>query len=128
MAKLKIDDLQRIKEKVRKTTLLREGAGRVKVTVHMGTCGIAAGARKVMAALIDEIEKSDVQDVLLTTSGCAGLCSREPMATVEMLGQPPVKYVDLTDEKIRKVFREHVLDGRVVDEYALAVGSERVSF
>jgi NADP-reducing hydrogenase subunit HndB len=128
VAKLKIDDLQRIKEKVRKTTLLREGAGRVKVTVHMGTCGIAAGARKVMAAFIDEIEKSDVQDVLLTTSGCAGLCSREPMATVEVLGQPPVKYVDLTEEKTRKVFREHVLDGRVVDEYALAVGSERVSF
>lgn len=128
MAKLKIEDLQRIKEKVRKTTLLREGAGRVKVTVHMGTCGIAAGARKVMAALIDEIEKNDVQDVLLTTSGCAGLCSREPMATVEVLGQPPVKYVDLTEEKIRTVFKDHVLDGRVVDEYALAVGSERVSF
>jgi NADP-reducing hydrogenase subunit HndB len=128
VAKLKVQDLQKIKEKVRRTTVLREGAGRVKVTVHMGTCGIAAGARRIMAALIDEIEKNDVQDVLLTTSGCAGLCSREPMATVELLENPPVKYVDLTDEKIRRVFREHVMEGRAVDEYALALGSERVSF
>lgn len=127
MAKLKIEDLKRIKEKVRRTTILREGAGRAKVTVHMGTCGIAAGARKIMSALLDEIEKGDVKDVLVTTSGCAGLCSREPMATVELLGEPPVKYVDLTEEKIRRIFREHIMEGRVVKEYALAIGSERVS-
>jgi (2Fe-2S) ferredoxin len=55
------------------------------------------------------------------------LCSREPMATVELKGQPPVKYVDLTEEKVVKVFTEHVLGGRIVTEYALAVGSERIS-
>ncbi len=125
--KLKIEDLEKIKEKVRRATVLREGAGRVKVTVHMGTCGIAAGARKIMSALLDEIEKNDVKDVLVTTSGCAGLCSREPMITVEVLGEPPVKYVDLTEEKMRRIFREHIMEGRVVKEYALAIGSERVS-
>lgn len=128
MKKLRIEDLKRIKEKVRRTTILREGAGRAKVTVHMGTCGIAAGARKIMSTLIDEIEKQDVKDVLVTTSGCAGLCSREPMATVEVLGEAPVKYVDLTDEKMRRIFAEHVMGGHVVKEYALAVGSERISF
>lgn len=128
MKKLKIEDLKRIKEKVRRITNLREGAGRAKVTVHMGTCGIAAGARKIMSVLIDEIEKQDVKDVLVATSGCAGLCSREPMATVEVLGEAPVKYVDLTEEKMRRIFREHVMEGNVLKEYALALGSERTSF
>jgi NADP-reducing hydrogenase subunit HndB len=84
MAKLKIEDLLKIKEKHRDAFTLREGGYRVKVTVHMGTCGIAAGARSVMSVLLDEIEKSSVNDVIATTSGCAGLCSREPMATVNM--------------------------------------------
>lgn len=125
MPKLKLEDLKKIREKVRQTTVLREGAGRAKVTVHMGTCGIAAGARDIMETLLKEIEAEDVKDVLVTASGCAGLCSREPMATVELVGKPPVKYVDLTREKIKRIFAEHVLEGKVVPEYALAVGSER---
>lgn len=125
MPKIKIEDLQKISEKVRRTTLLREGAGRAKVVVHMGTCGISAGARKIMDALLKIIEESDVKDVILTTSGCAGLCSREPMATVELVGETPVKYVDLTEEKIGKIFTEHIMGGKIVTDYALAVGSER---
>jgi NADP-reducing hydrogenase subunit HndB len=127
MPKLKIDDLEKISQRVRKTVLLRDGAGRAKITVHMGTCGIAAGARKIMNALMDEIEKRNIDDVILTNSGCAGLCSREPMATVELKDQAPVKYVDLNPEKIRKIFSEHVLNGKIVEEYALAKGSERMS-
>ncbi|MCK4359611.1 MAG: (2Fe-2S) ferredoxin domain-containing protein [Candidatus Cloacimonetes bacterium] len=128
MAKLKIEDLAKIREKARRTTMLRKGAGRAKVTVHMGTCGIAAGARKIMSALIEEIEKRNITDVILTTSGCAGLCSREPMATVELLGKPPVKYVDLTKKKIREIFNDHVIGGKIVKEYALALGSEKTSY
>jgi len=127
MAKLSIKDLDKISQRVRKTTLLREGAGRAKITVHMGTCGIAAGARKIMNTLLDEFEKKNIDDVILTSSGCAGLCSREPMATVELKDEAPVKYVDLTPEKIRKILSEHVNGGKVVQEYALAKGSERVS-
>jgi NADP-reducing hydrogenase subunit HndB len=127
MPKLSIKDLDKISERVKKTTLLREGAGRAKITVHMGTCGIAAGARGIMNALMDEFEKQDIKDVILTSSGCAGLCSREPMATVELKDEAPVKYVDLTPEKIRRILAEHVNAGRVVSEYALAIGSERVS-
>ena len=125
MSKLKIEDLQKISDQIKRTTLLREGAGRAKVTVHMGTCGIAAGARKIVDALLKLVEERDVKDVILTTSGCAGLCSREPMATVELSGEAPVKYVDLTEEKIRKIFTDHVLGGHIVTEYALAIGSER---
>jgi NADP-reducing hydrogenase subunit HndB len=125
MAKLKPGDLEGIAERIKGTMLLREGAGRARVVVHMGTCGIAAGARTVMKALMEEIEARDVKDVLLTISSCAGLCSREPMVTVELEGQPAVKYVDMTPEKAKEVFTRHVLSGSIVTEYALAAGSER---
>jgi len=124
MPKLKLEDLAKIKEKVKTSTGLREGGYQAKVTVHMGTCGIASGARKVMQALMDEIAQRDIKDVILTTSGCAGLCSREPMATVELRGEAPVKYVDLDEEKIQRILVEHVVGGKIVEEYALAVGSE----
>jgi NADP-reducing hydrogenase subunit HndB len=124
MPKLTLDDLKRIKEEAKTATTLREGGQRVKITVHMGTCGIASGARAVMSAFMDEIAKRQVQDVIITTSGCAGLCSREPMATVELLGEAPVKYVDLDDAKTREILVEHVIGGKMVEKYALAVGSE----
>jgi len=125
MPKMTLKDLKRIQEKSRRMTSLREGAGRAKITVHMGTCGIAAGARDIMVAFLKEIEKRKVQDVIVTTSGCAGLCSREPMATVELSGEAPVKYVDLTAEKARTIFADHVQKGNIITKYALAVGSER---
>lgn len=127
MPKLKPEDLETIRESMRRVILLREGAGSAKITVHMGTCGIAAGARKIMSVLLTEMEKRNVKDIIATTSGCAGLCSREPMATVELKGEAPVKYVDLTEEKMVKILSEHVLGGKIVTEYALAMGSERVS-
>ena len=127
MPKLSIKDLDKISQRVRKTTLLREGAGRAKITVHMGTCGISDGARKIMSTLLDEFEKQNIIDVILTSSGCAGLCSREPMATVELKGEAPVKYVDLTPDKIRKILSEHLNGGKIVPEYAFVKGSERVS-
>lgn len=127
MPKLTLEDLEKIRERARKATILREGAGRAKITVHMGTCGIAAGARKIMRALMDEVEKRGVEDVILTTSGCAGLCSHEPMMTVQLVGKPPVKYIDLTEEKAREIFEKHVMKGEIVKEYALALGSEKTS-
>ena len=126
MAKLKPEDLDKIAQRMKKVINLREGASRAKVVVHMGTCGIAAGARTVMTALVAEIEKRNLDDVLLSISSCAGLCSKEPMVTVELNGQPPVKYVDINPEKAIEVLEKHVLGGKIVTEYALAAGSERV--
>ncbi|MDH4211218.1 MAG: (2Fe-2S) ferredoxin domain-containing protein [candidate division WOR-3 bacterium] len=125
MKKLKIGDLAKIRDKVRKTAVLRQGKARAKITVHMGTCGIAAGAREILSNLLEDIRKKKLDDLIVTTSGCAGLCSREPMATVEVTGKPPVKYVDLTTEKMRKILNQHIIKGTIVNEYALAVGSER---
>jgi len=124
MPKLTIDDLKRIRDDAAATMTLRAGTARAKVTIHMGTCGIAAGAREVMAALMQAIEQERVADVIVTTSGCAGLCSREPMATIEVRGQSPVKYIELNPDKIRDIFRRHVLAGQVVTAFALAAGCE----
>jgi NADP-reducing hydrogenase subunit HndB len=126
MPKLKIEDLEKITGDVKRKMSVREGTGRVKITVHMGTCGIAAGAREIMNAFLEEISKHDVKDVIITTSGCAGLCSREPMATIEYMTDAPVKYVDLTPEKVMKIFNDHVMKGKFVQDYALSIGSERI--
>ncbi|KAF0117954.1 MAG: NADH-quinone oxidoreductase subunit F, partial [bacterium] len=113
MAKLTIADLKKIKEKVQSETALREGGQRAKVTVHMGTCGIAAGARSVMDSLMSEIAEAGVSDVMVTTSGCAGMCSKEPMVTVELIGQEPIIYGTMDANKMRQVFKRHVLLGEV---------------
>ena len=126
MSKLKPEDLKQIRERMARTMNLREGETQAKVTVHMGTCGIAAGARKIMSTLLALVEEQQTKDVVVTTSGCAGLCSREPMMTVELKGSAPVKYVDLDEDKAKRIFTDHVLSGQIVKEYALAVGSERV--
>jgi NADP-reducing hydrogenase subunit HndB len=125
MPKIKPKDLERIRQNMARTMSVRDGQARAKVTVHMGTCGIAAGARKIVSALMGLMEQRQDKDIMLGTSGCAGLCSREPMMTVELKGKAPVKYVDLDETKAQKIFNEHVLAGTVVTEYALAVGSER---
>ncbi len=127
MPKIKPEDLNKIAERMRRQTLLREGAGRAKVTVHMGTCGISAGARKIMSTLLALFEEQNVEDVILTTSGCAGLCSREPMMTVEIKDHTPVKYADLDEDKTRKIFHDHIIGGKIVTDYALGKGSERIS-
>ena len=124
MAKLKIEDLKKIKEKVHAETALREGDRRVKVTVHMGTCGIASGANDVMSSLLAAIEEANVSDVVVTTSGCMGLCSREPLVTVEIVGQEPIKYEYVDAQKMRQIFKRHVLNGEVQLPFVLAKGAE----
>jgi NADP-reducing hydrogenase subunit HndB len=123
--KLRPEDLEKIADRMRKAMSLREGAGHAKITVHMGTCGIAAGARKIMSAFMRCVDESAVKDVIFSTSGCAGLCSREPMITIELAGQAPVKYVDLTEDKAKRIFTEHIVNGTIVVDYALAIGSEQ---
>ncbi|MDD5099518.1 MAG: (2Fe-2S) ferredoxin domain-containing protein [Syntrophales bacterium] len=126
MAKLKIEDLKKIKERIHAETALRDGSNRVKVTVHMGTCGIASGAKEVMDILMSEIEAAAVSDISVTTSGCMGLCSREPLVTVEILGQEPIKYEYVNPNKMRQIFKRHVLEGEIQTPFVLARGAEVV--
>ncbi len=124
MPKLTIEDLKKIKERVQAETSLREGAKRVKVTVHMGTCGIAAGAREVMDMVLQEIEEAAVSDVIVTTSGCMGLCSKEPLVTVEIMGSDPIKYELMKSAKMRQVFKRHILENEIQTPFVLAKGRE----
>lgn len=120
MVKLTIDDLKKIKEKVSKETSLRDGKANVKITVHMGTCGIAAGAREVMNALMEEMAQSDRQDIKVVASGCLGMCSSEPNVTVEIENEEPIVYQHMVANKMRQVFKRHVLQGEVQTGFALA--------
>lgn len=126
MPKLKLEDLDKISQRMKSVMNLREGEGKVKIIVHMGTCGIAAGARTIMSTFMEEIEKRKLEGVLLTISSCAGLCSHEPMVTIQLQDQPPVKYVDVTPDKALEILEKHVISGQIVEQYALAIGSERV--
>ena len=120
MAKLTIEDLKKIREDARKSTTLREGGASVKITVHMGTCGIAAGAREVMDALMKEMAETDREDIHVMNSGCMGMCSSEPNVTVEIKGQDPIIYQHVDRNKMRQIFKRHVLKGEVQTDFALA--------
>ncbi|MBW1892725.1 MAG: cyclic nucleotide-binding domain-containing protein [Deltaproteobacteria bacterium] len=90
---------------------------KTKIVVHMGTCGIAAGARGVMSVLMDEINNSGRKDIKVESSGCIGTCQNEPNITVAISGERPVVYKNMNDEKIRLVFNKHILMGEVQTDY-----------
>ena len=124
MAKLTIDDLKKIKDRVEKEDQFRAGTKRVKLTVHMGTCGIASGAKEILDTFMNEISENNVNDVLITTSGCIGICSREPLATIEEQGKDPIVYEYLTPNKARQVFKRHILKGEIQTDFVMARGTE----
>ncbi|OHE30365.1 MAG: NADP oxidoreductase [Syntrophus sp. RIFOXYC2_FULL_54_9] len=124
MMKLTAEKLGQFKDQLLAGNALREDGSRVRITVHMGTCGIASGAKEVMDALREEIAASARKDILVNPSGCMGLCSREPLVTVECIGQEPIKYQYMDAEKTKLVFREHVLNGKVHLPFVLARGTE----
>ncbi len=124
MQKLSIADLQDIKEKNKTKFNLKKGDYRAKVVVHMGTCGVASGAANIMTVLMNEIAKAGLENIIVIPAGCAGLCVREPMVTIETPNQPPVKYVDLNEEKIKELFKEHIMGGKPIEKYALVCGGE----
>lgn len=124
MKKLKPDDLKKIKAGIQGALYVNRSNYKAKITVHMGTCGLSAGAAPVMEALRKELDKSGAKDINLTSSGCPGLCSREPMVTVERKGQDAVKYVYVDAEKARVIFKEHVLNGKIINKHALSLGTE----
>ena len=120
MAKLTIDDLKKIKEETAKSTSVRDGEANIKITVHMGTCGIAAGARAVMNALMEEMAEADRSDIRVVTSGCMGMCSSEPNVTIESTEAEPIVYQKMDSNKMRQVFKRHVMLGEIQSDFALA--------
>ena len=91
----------------------------VKVTVHLATCGIVAGARDVMDALLEETNNSGRSDIKVDSAGCIGKCPTEPNVTIAIEGQDPVVYQKMNAEKMRQVFHNHVLGGQIQDDFVL---------
>jgi NADP-reducing hydrogenase subunit HndB len=118
-----MQDILAIREQAQRKTALREDGYRLCFTVHMGTCGIASGAREVVNAMAEVLEKSGRTDIRLTTSGCIGVCEHEPVMTVEALGAQPILYGHLDADKAREVFRQ-TLAGKSAGAYVVYVGSE----
>ena len=112
-------DLAALREKTRSELDLRTGPKDVRVTVHMGTCGIAAGAAEVLLRLMDELERAKLRNVTIQRSGCAGLCQQEPMMTVVDAEGRSVCYGRLDGEKVHMIVAEHIVGGRPVVEYVV---------
>ena len=114
-----LEELRKIKERAKKELEMREGKYQVKVTVGMGTCGIAAGAKETMAAIIDEINKRNIKSVMVTQSGCAGFCDKEPIVEVEMEGLPKVTYGHVDAEVARMIVSKHIMNGQILSDYVI---------
>ena len=113
-----LDDLKKVREKALEQMKIREGKFSAKIVVAMGTCGIAAGAREVMSAVLDELEKRGVTDVSVTQTGCKGMCEQEPTVDVIRDGQT-VTYGYVDTEKARQIVAQHIVNGNIVGEYVV---------
>ena len=114
-------ELQAIKEKMRDKVILREGVNSVRVVVGMATCGIAAGARPVLNALVEGVNKEGLTEkVTVSQTGCIGICQLEPIVEVFEPGKEKTTYVKMTPEKAARVIEEHLKNGNVVKEYTIA--------
>jgi NADP-reducing hydrogenase subunit HndB len=113
-------ELQAIRDKARAQVNIREeNPDAIRILVGMATCGIAAGARPVLTALVDEAAKRGLKNVTITQTGCVGMCQYEPLVEVIAPGKDKVAYVKMTAEKAIRVLDEHIVGGRIVDEYTV---------
>ena len=118
-------ELQAIKDRMKDKVILREGVNDIRVVVGMATCGIAAGARPVLATLVEEVNAAGLSDkVTVSQTGCIGICQYEPIVEVFEAGKDKVTYVKMTPEKAKRVVEEHLKGGNVVNEYTIAAHKE----
>lgn len=116
-------ELQEIRNRaLNQVNLRKERADGIRIVVGMATCGIAAGARPVLNAFVREVEARKLSDVMVTQTGCIGMCRLEPIVEVYVPGQEKVTYVHMTEDKVARVVAEHIINNRPVTEYT--VGAE----
>ena len=114
-------DLKAFQEKAKAEIDLRTGQKDMRITVHMGTCGIAAGARDILTALMTELSHAKIGNVGIQQTGCAGLCDQEPMVTLTDKSGAMFRYGRLDKKKVGEIVREHVLRGVPLNEYIIKV-------
>ena len=118
-------ELQAIRDKARSQMTAREDSDdNIRVLVGMATCGIAAGARPVMTALMEEITKRELPKVTVTQTGCIGICQYEPVVEVVAPGKDKVTYVNMTPEKAIRVVNAHLVNGNVVTEFTIGANAK----
>lgn len=116
-----LEDLKRIREEALEKRKLKTASGNIQVVVGMGTCGIAAGARETMKAILDTIEKDNLSGITVTQTGCIGLCEREPIVQITVGEDPKITYGKVTPEVARRILKEHVGEGKVVEDHKIAM-------
>ena len=114
-----IKDLEAIRQRTLDEVNLRNDRHGIRVVVGMATCGIAAGARPVLEAFLEEVNKRELKDVTVTQTGCIGVCRLEPIAEVYVPGEEKVTYVKLKPEMVPKIVADHLVNRQVVTEYTI---------
>ena len=109
-------ELAKIREEALKKVDIRKERKGTRIVVGMATCGISAGARPVLTALLEEVNKRNLTDVEVTQTGCIGVCKLEPLVEVYKEGEEKVTYVDMNAEKAKRVIAEHIVNGKIVSE------------
>lgn len=120
-----LEELKAIREKLQSQVGLRADAvTSTRVVVGMGTCGIASGSRPVLSALSDLVQEKKLEDIKVVQTGCLGLCNFEPLVEVIVPGQEKVVYVKMTPERARDVVDQHLIRGKIVEEYTINYNSK----
>lgn len=121
-----IQELEELRKKTIDRVNQRQDRTTTRVVVGMATCGIAAGARPVLLAIMDEVKELGITDILVAQTGCIGICRLEPIVEVIKPGEEKVTYVKVNAEKAKRIIKEHVLGGKIVDEYTIHVVDGKV--
>ncbi|SDM11884.1 (2Fe-2S) ferredoxin domain-containing protein [Halarsenatibacter silvermanii] len=114
-----LDELRELRKEVKEDLKNRSKKEKPEIIIGMGTCGISAGAREILKTVLDEIKKRDL-DIAVTQTGCIGMCEKEPLLDVKLPDQSRITYGHLDPEDVQKIIVQHVINGEIVEELALA--------
>ena len=121
-----LEELKKIREEMQSSMNIREGPEKnTRVVVGMATCGIASGARPVLAAFVDEVAKRGLNNVKIIQTGCIGACTLEPIVEIHEQGKDKVTYVEMTPEKAKRVVAEHLVNNNVINEYTIGAVEQK---
>lgn len=112
-----LEELKALKAKTEKEMALRKDTGKPTIIVHMGTCGIANGAREVLNAVLADLKERNLTEIHVTQTGCPGLCHLEPLVTISVPDKPPFVYGKVSVENMKKIIVQHVINGQPVTEW-----------
>lgn len=120
-----LEELAALRERMKNNVAMRQdNSTATRVVVGMATCGIAAGARPVLTAFVEEVNRRGLKDVVVTQAGCIGMCKLEPIVEVFQPGKEKVTYVKMTPEKVSRIVAEHLVNGSPVTEYTVGAYME----